>query len=151
MSFQPTCHVVTYLHDLKTVPLVSRCPCAQQSIRLHAGMRRRQHVYHRIPRAMLLSSAPLAIRFRRIPVPCVTPKCLSSKIHQADAQGCLGSDGGAAGRNGCGVCAAAWYAVLSTALHAQQPTRAERIAAIPRAPFPPPSRHLPPARLFHHG
>ena len=90
-------------------------------------MRRRKRVFHYIPRAMLLSSASLAIRIRRIPVSWVTPNFLSSKNYEVDAQGCLGSDGGAAGRNGCGACAAAWYVVLSTGLHAQQATRAERI------------------------
>ena len=114
-------------------------------------MRRRKRVFHYIPRAMLLSSASLAIRIRRIPVSWVTPNFLSSKNYEVDAQGCLGSDCGAAGRNGCGVCAAAWYVVLSTGLHAQQATRAERIfclrddtkSALP-TPIPPPAAHRPP-------
>ena len=102
---------------------------------------------------MLMPSASLAIRIRRIPVSWVTPKFLSSKNYEVDAQGCLGSDGGAAGRNGYGACAAAWYVVLVTSLHAQQATRAERIFCLrgdtksalstpilppaPRPPLPP--------------
>ena len=113
-------------------------------------MRWRKLVFHRIPRAMLLPSASLAIRIRRIPVSRVTPNFLSSKNYEVDVQGCLGSDGGAAGRNGCGICAAAWYVVLVTGLHAQQATGAERIfclrgntkSALP-TPIPPPAARPP--------
>jgi len=113
-------------------------------------MRWRKLVFHRIPRAMLLPSASLAIRIRRIPVSRVTPNFLSSKNYEVDVQGCLGSDGGAAGRNGYGACAAAWYVVLVTSLHAQQATRAERSFCLRGdtksslfTPIPPPAARPP--------